>query len=429
MTFLFILSFSWLFSACGPSGDAYHYTVTPGGSHVTVDPEYAQTLPINETQTFTVTPETGYVLSPIVVGNCAAGTWQGNTYTTGPITNNCTTLFSAILADNQNGEEETSSVTETTASPTPTPSTSLEISLGALALATNGMERTLTITNTGNDPALNVTYTLSTALPEGSVITPDHCGTIEPGDVCILTVNPGSTPSALPGALDAETPLLKSSGNNTNEVQSHISILDYGSFYQGGYLFDIDDTTPNSFSIGGKVAAIEDQTGIYPDGVIWSSNGNSSASIDVHFDEILGILETSVVPPDNCDGKLDGACNTAMIVNFYSEVNPAYYAAGICFSYAGGDYLDWYLPALCEMGYGEGGCGTAENPTVENMQSRLAENGNIGSLLEGESYWSSTQASAFPIAFAWYHNFNYNNQFAYTKEGTLTVRCVRYLSE
>ncbi len=415
-----MLSLPWLVSSCGPAGDAYNYTVTPGGSHVTFDPEGSQTLPINETQSFTVTPEAGYILSPIVVGNCATGAWEGNVYTTGPITNNCTAFFSAVLPEDQNGGAENDPIPNASPSPTPVATTNLEISLNALALAINGNSRILTLTNTGNSTAHNVSYVISPALPQGSSISPESCGNLEAGVSCVLTLIPGNTSNAAPGELNPESSILSASGDNTNLVHSSIAILEYGSVYQAGYLFDINDTTPNSSSIDGKVAALSDQSGIYPNGALWSSNGNGPSEIDGIFDDIPGILETSISPPDNCNGATEGSCNNAILIDYYASVNPDYYAAGICAEYEGGNYEDWYLPSLCEMSYGDGGCGTTENPTTENMQSNLAENGNIGSLLE---------ASSFPSILAWYHNFNFNNQFPYFKNGLLTVRCVRKLSE
>jgi hypothetical protein len=43
---------------------------------------------------FTVTPDTGYEASPLVGGTCPVGTWNGYTYTTGPITGDCSVVFS-----------------------------------------------------------------------------------------------------------------------------------------------------------------------------------------------------------------------------------------------------------------------------------------------------------------------------------------------
>jgi hypothetical protein len=73
------------------------YTVTPSGSHVTINPNTAQTVSYNATQAFTVTASTGYTLSAAVGGTCPAGSWSGSTYTTGAVTTNCTVSFSSTI--------------------------------------------------------------------------------------------------------------------------------------------------------------------------------------------------------------------------------------------------------------------------------------------------------------------------------------------
>lgn len=74
------------------------YTVTPSGDgHETISPSTPQTVTYGATQEFTVTANTGYTLSNIVGGSCPAGSWSGNTYTTGPITTSCSVSFSATL--------------------------------------------------------------------------------------------------------------------------------------------------------------------------------------------------------------------------------------------------------------------------------------------------------------------------------------------
>lgn len=69
--------------------------VTPSGENVSIDPSDAQTVDYNATASFTVTADEGYVLSNLVGGTCPAGSWDGASYTTGAITEDCTVVFSA----------------------------------------------------------------------------------------------------------------------------------------------------------------------------------------------------------------------------------------------------------------------------------------------------------------------------------------------
>lgn len=127
-----------------------------------------------------------------------------------------------------------------------------------------------------------------------------------------------------------------------------------------------------------------------------------------------------------------------MIVAHYSPpqttpaVNLAFYAAGLCKATIGG-FNDWYLPAICEMGYdafGHGnGCGTQATPLTQNMQSNLVEAGNIGNL--SGSYFSSTEFSNVPALTAWFQFFAIagNDQDVEFKSSLLGVRCVRALTQ
>lgn len=235
-------------------------------------------------------------------------------------------------------------------------------------------------------------------------------------------------------------------------------VLSYGCQYQGGFLYSVDDTTNNGVtgtcttapctnSIGGKVVSLVDQAARYPNGIVWSSNGGNSGVgfVDVSSDTLPGIDETSIssagsptfsvfdsfftntytnpnpftpVSFSMCDGGLDGSCNTNNIVTFYNQfitnntsgnggsppftafagpTNSTYYAAGLCKQVIEG-YFDWYLPAICEMGY-DGDfsgtdCGTMITPALQNMQLSLIDLSGFSSL-EGP-YWSSTEYSLDP---------------------------------
>ena len=64
------------------------YTVTPSaGANGTISPSAPQTVNQNATTSFTVTPNSGYAIASVT--GCG-GTLSGSTYTTGPVTANCT---------------------------------------------------------------------------------------------------------------------------------------------------------------------------------------------------------------------------------------------------------------------------------------------------------------------------------------------------
>jgi hypothetical protein len=68
-----------------------------GDGHVALSPNTPQTVSYGATQAFNVTPNGGYSLSPSVGGTCAAGSFAGNTYTTGAVTANCSVSFLSVL--------------------------------------------------------------------------------------------------------------------------------------------------------------------------------------------------------------------------------------------------------------------------------------------------------------------------------------------
>lgn len=314
-------------------------------------------------------------------------------------------------------------------------STTLSPSVNLLTLQTSGVTRIITITNTGSASAYNVRYTPSVALPAGTSISPTSCGTIPPGGNCVLRITPGASPSATPGDTNPIPIVLTVKGNNTNTLIPRVNIFTFGNVYQSGYLFVIDDTTPIRGSIGGKVAALTDQSAPMT-GIIWSSNGSGPTTPDAVSDNIPGIFENSVAPP--CNGNSNGACNTNVIVTYYSPpttnpaVNLAFYAAGLCSDLTTGGYSNWYLPSICEMGYDTtsagSGCSTGA-PAVSNMQSSLIDN-NIGGFLG--VYWSSTESSSAPVGdSAWAQLYNpgvANLQGRDDKFDQRGVRCVRVVT-
>ena len=150
------------------------------------------------------------------------------------------------------------------------PTLGLSVRDTTLNAALTGTPRLITITNTGANAATNVTYSPSPALPSGTTISPASCDTIPASGTCVLTITPGSTASA-PAGNTSPTPItLSVSGTNTNTLTPTLNIVTYGSVYQGGYVYAVDDTTPDTGSIGGKVATLTDQATNFSPGIIWS---------------------------------------------------------------------------------------------------------------------------------------------------------------
>lgn len=314
-----------------------------------------------------------------------------------------------------------------------TPVTTLTVSTMALALATNeaavaplpaltGTPRVFTITNTGSVPALSVAYALgagSPALPMGTTAV-STCATLAAGASCQITITPGNTASALAGDASPVPVTLDISGSNTNTLSPTVQVLTYGSAYQGGYVFAIDDTTPGTGSVGGKVVARDESAS-----VMWSSSGGT-----VVYNAIPGINENSGAP---CNGANDGACNTEQIVAFNPGLDSA---AGVCSASTASGYSDWYLPAVCELNdQAVAGCGV----NMDNVQRNLVDHPNIAvaaqiTSLPNVIYWSSTGSSGIPAPVgqeAWVHYFERGiNALSYEadKNNPFAFRCVRPLT-
>ncbi|CAM4407715.1 MAG: hypothetical protein LEGION0403_FIIPPAGN_00912 [Legionella sp.] len=360
---------------------------------------------------------------------------------------------------------------------------------GVSGTPSSGLSRIITISNTGSNPAVNLSVTLPT-WPTGTSNNTTCGSTLTANSSCTITVNPGATATSdgtnpcssgtapVPGAVQV-------SADNATTVSTNVVVLSYGCIYQGGYVYAFDDTTPNTASVGGKVVTSSDQAPNYPNGIVWSSNGGTgggvggSDPVDASYDMLpgIGVASTSAIGSPTyatfvsffsgtytnsnpftpvsfsmCNGMADGSCNTGNIVAFYNQfitnntqanggtapfaassgpTNITYYAAGLC-KQAIATYADWYLPAICEMGYGSSACGTSGAPTLQNIQSSLID--ISGFSIPVGHYWSSTEVSDNPQNIAWFQFFatgggsvqdGSNNG---RKSSLLAVRCSRALT-
>ena len=281
-------------------------------------------------------------------------------------------------------------------------SATLSASVSSLALSVNdpgsnpaltGNPRIITVTNTGSVTATDVTVSVAPALPSGTTVA-SNCTNLAAAASCTLTVTPGATPSAPSGVTAPAVPVATIAASNGNTLAVPIQVLGYGSVYQDGYVFAIDDTTPDTGSVGGKVAALSDASAALAWGGLGTATGASSLS--------------------------DGQTNTKTIVAVLGTGNYAAYACTL----PDHGYNDWYLPAICEMDTAPG-CPASE----QTMQSSLVDNGNVGAL--SGNYWSSYEFPGNPTIGAWEEFFataGGNTQSAAYKALALHVRCVRQLT-
>lgn len=325
------------------------------------------------------------------------------TITSQPSTQTC-------ALSNYSGTNVTANVTTVLVSCTDNPpgTTSLSLSTPSIALAASGSPRTFIVSNTGQVAALSLSILASPALPSGTISTTTCSGTLPVGSSCAITITPGPTASASASVGSAAVPsTLAISGANTNSLDANVYVLTYGSIYQSGYIFSIDDSTPSTNNIGGKVLALSDQS--------------STSQWSVTPDDIPGISETDTTP---CDGAYDGSCNTSQIVSYYSTPY-SNYAAGLCKSTING-YGDWFLPSICEMNKAFSYT-TICTPTTQDIQSNLVDTNIVP--LNGY-YWSSTESSLNPQYDAWTNYFASGSGFPTFSDKTflLSARCTRSLT-
>ncbi len=310
------------------------------------------------------------------------------------------------------------------------PETSLAVSTSELALSVTGLEdtnsgftgvsgipRNITITNTGPNPAGNLTINEPT-WPSGTTTSTTCTSTLPAGDSCEITITPGSIATSDDNLISCDTAvpvtapvpgIIEIQTDNAPTLSTSVVVLGYGCIYQGGALFSVTETTDIAQSIGGKVTTLE--------------NGYAGpwGPTDVL---VGGIGVDSTASPTSCNGKSDGACNTARIV-----------AAGLVGQVAGNGcaaldvagFDNWYLPAICEMGYDGSstgnGCGTLASPFMQNLYTNLKDKGVIPTA----AYWASTESSI--AGQAWSQNVTTGLQRTDYKGLINGARCVRTFND
>lgn len=326
----------------------------------------------------------------------------------------------------------------------------LSASVSDLTLGVSGQSRIIIITNSSDSPTTNLSLSYP-SWPTDTNTTGSTCvngGTIAARNgTCTIVINPG--PNATSGANNAACTtgtapipgVIKISANGSTPVTINAIVLGYGCQYQGGFVFSIDDSTPTTSSIGGKVAALADQATIVWDAdPVCSTYPNECTNQTNAWDFNIGLNRVSVpgsTNPGNSDtnGPGDTYQISSILNGAHGNTNtsPATYAAGVCISYNDGTYADWYLPAICEMGPDSGhaicNTTTVEQNMVDNLPLLLSASCSDTKCLSGY-YWSSTEDSGNPQYGAWGEHFNFSPsvgsfQSLAGKFGQSLVRCVR----
>ncbi|HAU0815410.1 TPA: DUF1566 domain-containing protein [Legionella pneumophila] len=368
------------------------FTVTPSaGANGSISPTTAQVVNAGSSLTFTATPNTGFGVNQWLL--------DGNVVQTG----GTTFQLSNIQANHTVGV----TFNQTTLSPL-TQNLALSINSPGADPALSGNARIIRIENTGSIPANNVQVSTS-GFPAGTLITNNDCtGTLNAGDTCDITITPGGTASpdnsanactTSPGT-EPEPTIVTVSADNAPSTNVNVLVLGYGCIYQGGFLFSVDDSTPNTGSISGKVAALTDEE---------ESPGDFFFQWATVFDDTAA------------DSITDGFTNT----NALASPAGQYPAAQACLNKSSQGFTDWFMPAICELGRfvdlgSDAGCGNT-NP---NLYTTLHTN-NLGGFAN-DFYWSSSEFSDDPTDNAWLQDFVYGVQGGGFKDSDLRrVRCVR----
>ena len=315
-------------------------------------------------------------------------------------------------------------------------SLALSVNDKALNAALTGSPRIITITNTGANPAYITTVTTPIALPTDTNITGDTCSntTLGAGLTCIITITPGKNAStSCTTGLTPTASTVSVNASNATSASASVVVLSYGCIYQDGFVYSVNDTTSNTGSIGGKVAALTDNV----------SGPTSLVDTTPNWGGFGCDIGTSLWN-DALQGANDGSTNSANIVsalttsysvspcNLGSAVALTEYAAGRCSQYTTSSDagLIWYLPSICELSGASPGINCVPGTTSMLNQLWLLSPA-VGGFVNTGYYWSSTEPADLSNApdGAWYRQFSVGgNQGSGGKNLLFGVRCSRALS-
>jgi hypothetical protein len=296
---------------------------------------------------------------------------------------------------------------------------------GVLGFAVNGQNRVIQVLNRGPATINKLSCILSafgpyltSLIPVNSCTGAVGCNPLAPGCTCTFTITPGGTATPLNQNINVTI-----RGNNSNVLTTQIAVVDYGSVYQGGIVFSINDATSPTGSIGGKVISQQD---IYvpplPSNTVFPWDFNASPAL-------IGASSLT-----------NGATNTNSIISSIgscSSYSTCGFAAGVCKTQFPGynGFNDWYLPAICELS-----SQIVADPVLNACPpavpiTTVQALRNAGKItLDNFPYWSSTEYNFTPQTQAYAININTTTALAVNKNlvGTPAAdlpdtRCVRVL--
>ena len=417
-------------------------------------PQYVTAIPGNGQVTVKWYPPANTGGSAIIGYTVKYGTTASATYTN----SGCTTTsgLSCVVNNLTNGTPYTFTVVAINAqgsgltaySSSVAPEATLTASPSNLALSGlgGGAARTTTITNhSGSDVTI---ASVNADFPSGTTVNTDQANACALGTVltagggfCTITIIPGANPACTAGTVPTPS-VITVTDNNGDTTTVNVVILGYGCQYQEGYLFAIDDTTPLTSSISGKVVTLSDQSS---GTVRWSTQLTAIWGIN----DASTIANPSPRTPTatlatgqlNCNAVNDGTCATNNVFIHYGVDLSVDYAAELCKATING-YTDWYLPSVCDLGpFGSTGINTGNYPNISSSSQACSGSTNIQDQLARENivtnfneidYWSSTEVSGTPSK-AWIQHLassggGSQSTDAKNSNGVAGARCTRGLT-